>query len=152
MAISPLSPLGGLDQRTAAMLVDLQFRRQFFLVHTLFISTIGKCLLVIIRVYKTLPLRANLLLPSHHDVTCSRLSVLTSFWHQRVLNCARMTMFYLATIWLLFGVLVCFRHRRALAVHLCHLRSEHSGNVQIKRNPHYHVHVRRFTVKYLTNW
>ena len=41
-----------------------------------FISTIGKCLLVIIRVYTTLPLRANLLLPSHHDVAlasaCSR--------------------------------------------------------------------------------
>jgi hypothetical protein len=52
--------------------------------------------------------------------------------------------------YVLFGVLVCFRHRRALTVHLCHLRSEHSGNVRIKRNPHYHV--RRFIVKYLTNW
>ena len=62
-----------------AMLVDLQFRRQFVLVH--FCAPIGKCLLVIIRVYTTLPLRANLLLqllllPSHHDVAlasaCSR--------------------------------------------------------------------------------
>ena len=34
----------------------------------------------------------------------------------------------------LFGVLVCFRHRRALTVHLCHLRSEHSGNVRIAHN------------------
>jgi len=52
--------------------------------------------------------------------------------------------------YVLFGVLVCFRHRRALTVYLCHLRSEHSGNVRIKRNPHYHI--RRFIVKYLTNW
>ena len=51
--------------------------------------------------------------------------------------------------YVLFGVLVCFRHRRALTVHLCHLRSEHSGNVRIKRNPHYHVR-ERFTAQIVT--
>ena len=111
-----------------AMLVDLQFRRQFVLVH--FCAPIGKCLLVIIRVYTTLPLRANLLLPSH--------TMLLSPQRAHVILASKGTQLR-SNEYVLFGVLVCFRHRRALTVHLCHLRSEHSGNVRIKRNPHYHV-------------
>jgi hypothetical protein len=61
-----------------------------FYVH--FCAPIVKYLLAIIRVYTTLPLRASLLLPSHHDVAaCSRNSGVKGF-----LNCARVTMFYLA--------------------------------------------------------
>ena len=123
-----------------AMLVDLQFRRQF--VHFHFCALVNVYLL---SSGYTLPCPyvQLALLPSHHDVALAsllRFSVLTSFWHSKGTQLR-------SNARVLFGVLVCFRHRRALTVHLCHLRSEHSGNVRIKRNLRYHV--RRFIVKYL---
>ena len=76
-------------------------------------------------------LTCNLLSCLHTTMLLSprilRVSVLMSFWHSKGTQLR-------SNDHVLFGVLVCFRHRRALTVHLCHLRSEHSGNVRIKHN------------------
>ena len=121
-----------------AMLVDLQFRRQFVYFHF--------CALV--NVYL---LSSGYTLPCPYVQTCSCLhtTMLLSPQRAHVILASKGTQLR-SYDYVLFGVLVCFRHRRALTVHLCHLRSEHSGNVRIKHNPHYHVW--RFIDKYLTNY